>query len=61
MRAPRAPYMAKTDKERLATGFWNRNMHIFAHRNTLIVKDPGTYLGYSALTELGFLRNARTQ
>ena len=24
MGAPRAPYMAKTDKERLATGFWNR-------------------------------------
>ena len=21
---PKAPYMAKTDKERLATGFWNR-------------------------------------
>ena len=21
---PRAPYMARTDKERLATGFWNR-------------------------------------
>ena len=24
MGAARAPYMAKTDKERLATGFWNR-------------------------------------
>ena len=24
MGAPGAPYMAKTDKERLATGFWNR-------------------------------------
>ena len=24
MGAPRAPYMAKTDKERLAIGFWNR-------------------------------------
>ena len=24
MGAPRPPYMAKTDKERLATGFWNR-------------------------------------
>ena len=24
MGAPRVPYMAKTDKERLATGFWNR-------------------------------------
>ena len=24
MGAPRAPYMAKTDKERLATDFWNR-------------------------------------
>ena len=24
MGTPRAPYMAKTDKERLATGFWNR-------------------------------------
>ena len=24
MEAFRAPYMAKTDKERLATGFWNR-------------------------------------
>ena len=24
MGALRAPYMAKTDKERLATGFWNR-------------------------------------
>ena len=24
MMAPKAPYMAKTDKERLATGFWNR-------------------------------------
>ena len=23
MGVPRAPYMAKTDKERLATGFWN--------------------------------------
>ena len=23
MEAPRAPYMAKTDKERLVTGFWN--------------------------------------
>ena len=24
MGAPKAPYMAKKDKERLATGFWNR-------------------------------------
>ena len=24
MGGPRAPYMAKTDKGRLATGFWNR-------------------------------------
>ena len=24
MGVPRAPYMAKTDKERLVTGFWNR-------------------------------------
>ena len=39
--APRAPYMAKTDKERLATGFWNRiesNQATDCNRTTF----PGT-------------------
>ena len=41
---PRAPYIAKTDKERLATGFWNRiesNQATDCNTDYIILKKTG--------------------
>ena len=54
MGAPRVPYMAKTDKERLATGFWNRiesNQAADCNR-TVFGKAPSFYQGSCACTAI---------
>ena len=46
MGAARAPYMAKTDKERLATGFWNRiESNQATDCNTPLNPGPKTFVG----------------
>ena len=62
MGAPRAPYMAKTDKERLATGFWNRiESNQATDCNTSVIQELlEIHFDTVAVDEFGWLWELRT-